>query len=44
MGQGMWVDSRSWKRQGMDSPLEPPERNAVLELSCVGHLAYGMAR
>ena len=24
--QGVWTDSRSRKRQGMDSPLEPPER------------------
>ena len=23
---GMWVISRSWRRQGKDSPIEPPER------------------
>ena len=30
VNQEMRVASRSWKRKGKDSSLDPPERNAVL--------------
>lgn len=28
--QGGQAASKTWQRQGVDSPLEPPERNATL--------------
>ena len=31
MSQGLWADSRFWKRQGTDSPLKLPERSNLVD-------------